>query len=166
MTQIRRCNANWRLARFLHSIAVMKLMELPAVLLSIAIALASGPLLGQQPDSPDRGDKINSPGAHIPRQQAPPPEGQQQQNADRVATNEPTDNMPGHRPPDNRWHAPIAALAGLLGITALLSHLGFAGPVASAIGGIVVIALLILIIFLVWWRMVRKYGISGRVPRR
>jgi hypothetical protein len=147
----------------------MRLMKFPAVLLWIVVALVSGPLFAQQPDSPDRGDKINSPGAHIPRQQAPPPEGQQQ-NADQVAANHPTDNptdnMPGHRPPDNRWHAPIAALAGLLGITALLAHLGLAGPVASAVGGIVIIALLILIIFLVWWHMVRKYGVSGRAPKR
>src|SRR5205809_6923753 len=91
---------NSGLARFLHLVTFMKLMELPAVLLSIAIVLASGPLFSQQPDSPDRGDKINSPGAHIPRQQAPPPEGQQKK-ADQVATNEPTGNMPGHRPPDN-----------------------------------------------------------------
>jgi len=142
----------------------MKLIS-PAVLLSMVVALASGPLFGQQPDSPDRGDKINSPGAHIPRQQAPPPENQQQK-GDQVATNHPTDNMPGHRPPDNRWHAPIAGLAGLLGITALLARLGFAGPVASAVGGIVVIALLLLTIFLIWYRLVRKYGISGRLPRR
>src|SRR4051812_4048082 len=146
-------------------VKVMRVMKFSAVLLLIVVALASGPLFSQQPDSPDRGDKINSPGAHIPRQQAPPPE-EQQQNADQVAANHPTDNMPGHRPPDNRWHAPIAALAGLLGITALLAHLGLAGPVASAVGGIVIIALLILIIFLVWWHMVRKYGISGRAPRR
>src|SRR3954470_7854680 len=145
-------------------LTVIRLMKFPAVLLLIVVALASGPLWGQQPDSPDRGDKINSPGAHVPRQQAPPPEGQQQ-NADQVATNQPTDSLPGHRPPDNRWHAPIAALAGLLGITALLSHLGLAGPVASAVGGIVIIGLLILLVFLIWWRMIRKYGISGRTSR-
>jgi len=147
----------------------MKLQTWPAFLVAIMVTLASAPLLAQQPDSPDRGDKINSPGAHIPRQQAPPPEGQQQnaeQNADQVATNQPTDNMPGHRPPDNRWHAPIAGLAGLLGITAVLAHFGLVGPVASAVGGVVIIALLILIIFLIWWHMVRKYGISGRAPRR
>ena len=143
----------------------MQSVKLPAVLLSILFVLASAWLFAQQPDSPDRGDKINSPAAHIPRQQAPPPEGQHQ-NADQVAANQPTDNLPGHRPPDNRWHAPLAAFAGLLGITALLAHLGFAGPVASAIGGIVVIALLILMVFLIWWRMVRKYGITGRASRR
>src|SRR4051794_19086475 len=144
----------------------MKFIKWRTVLISTIVALASGSVFSQQPDSPDRGDKINSPGAHLPRQQAPPPEGQQQQNADQVATNQPTDNVPGHRPPDNRWHAPIAAVAGLLGITALLSHLGLAGPVASAVGGIVIIGLLILMVFLIWWHMVRKYGISGRTSRR
>ena len=129
-------------------------------LLSLVLSLSSSAIFAQQPDSPDRGDKINSPGAAVPRQQAPPPENDQPKTTD--ASQSPADSVPGHRPPDNRWHAPIAALAGMLGLTALLAHFGIAGPVASAIGGVIVIALLILIIFLTWWRLIRKYGITRR----
>ena len=136
-------------------------LQLFSVLVALLLSLAGLPVLAQQPDSPDRGEKTNSPSAHIPRQQAPAPDNAQQKTAE-AGTVARTDAVPGHRPPDNRWHAPIAAFAGLLGITALLAHFGLAGPVASAVGGILVIALLILILFLVWWRIVRKYGIVGR----
>jgi hypothetical protein len=132
-----------------------------ALLFGLSLTVAGSPLLAQQPDSPDQGSKTNSPSGHIPRQQAPPPDSAQQNTAQSGVAAQ-SDAVQGHRPPDNRWHAPIAAFAGLLGITALLAHFGLAGPVASAVGGILVIALLIVLLFLVWWRIIRKYGIAGR----
>lgn len=41
-------------------------------LLALVLAAASFPLLAQQPDSPDQGDKTNSPSGFIPRQEAQP----------------------------------------------------------------------------------------------
>lgn len=129
-------------------------------LLALALVAASCPLQAQQPDSPDQGNKTNSPSGHIPRQQAPPPATAQQKTDPDPAAR--SDAVPGHRPPDARWHAPIAAFAGLIGITAVLSHFGMVGPVASAVGGIVVIGLLLVLVFLVWWHLIRKYRIVGR----
>ena len=132
------------------------------LLLGLALAAASFPLRAQQPDSPDQGDKTNSPSGHLPRQQAPPPGGADQQATETAGTAARNDSAPGHRPPDARWHAPIAAFAGLMGITALLAHFGLAGPVASAVGGIAVIGLLLVGAFLLWWHLIRKYRIVGR----
>ena len=129
-------------------------------LLALLLAAASFASLAQQPDSPDQVDKTNSPSGYIPRQQAPPPVRDPQPAIDPAAPR--NDSVPGHRPPDARWHAPLSGFAGLLGITALLSHFGLVGPVASAVGGIVVIALLLILVFLGWWHLIRKYRITGR----
>lgn len=64
---------------------------------------------------------------------------------------------PGQRSPTaapNRWLGPLAGLAAGLGIAALLSHLGLAGPLAEMLGGALMIGLLVLAAM--WlWRMLR-----------
>ncbi len=67
-----------------------------------------------------------------------------------------------HQPPDESLFAPISAIADALGISALLSGLGLQDPVASALGGIVIIGILIALIFLVWWKLMGRYRITGR----
>ena len=72
----------------------------------------------------------------------------------------------GHQPPDASLFTPLAAIADVLGITALLSHLGLEGRVASAVGGILIILLLIVLVFLVWWRLMRRYHVTEMRQRR
>ena len=72
----------------------------------------------------------------------------------------------GHQPPDASLFTPLAAIADVLGISALLSHLGMEGRVASAVGGILIILLLIVLVFLVWWRLMRRYHVTEMRQRR
>ncbi|MFN0041305.1 MAG: Tim44 domain-containing protein [Burkholderiales bacterium] len=54
----------------------------------------------------------------------------------------------------NRWLGPLTGLAAGLGIAALLSHLGLAGPMAEMLGNILMIALLAFAAMFLW-RMLR-----------
>jgi cobalamin biosynthesis Mg chelatase CobN len=72
----------------------------------------------------------------------------------------PVNKDSAHRPPDESLFTPLAAIADVLGISALLAHLGLEGQVASAVGGILIIALLILLVFLVWWNLMRRYHVT------
>jgi len=84
----------------------------------------------------------------------------------------PVDRSKAHQPPDESLFTPLAAIADVLGISALLSHFGLEDEVASAVGGILIIALLIVLVFVVWWNLMRRYRITdfqrrqGGEPRR
>jgi predicted lipid-binding transport protein (Tim44 family) len=58
------------------------------------------------------------------------------------------------RPAGNRWIGPLAGLAAGLGIAALLSHLGLAGPAMEMLASLFMIGLLVLAGLFVW-RMLR-----------
>lgn len=59
--------------------------------------------------------------------------------------------------PRNRWLGPIAGIAAGLGLAALFSHLGLAGPLAEMLGSFLMIALLVMAgLFL--WRMLKRGG--------
>ena len=69
----------------------------------------------------------------------------------------PQQAQPGQPPlqqPRNRWLGPLAGLAAVLGIAALLSHFGMMGALAETLGSFIMIALLVVAGLLVW-RMLR-----------
>ena len=78
----------------------------------------------------------------------------------------PVNQAAAHRPPDESLFSPLAAIADVLGISALLSHLGLEEQVASAVGGVLIIALLIVLVFLVWWHLMRRYHVTEMQHRR
>lgn len=78
----------------------------------------------------------------------------------------PVDQARAHRPPDESLFSPLAAIADVLGISALLSYLGLEEQVASAVGGMLIIALLIVLVFLVWWHLMRRYHVTEMQHRR
>jgi predicted lipid-binding transport protein (Tim44 family) len=99
---------------------------------------------------------------NVNRQQSAPPQKTPAQDAAAKPAQPQTPPAAG-----NRWLAPLAGIAAGLGIAALLSHFGLAGPFASALGSMLVIALLVFGAFFIW-RMLRgpRHAVANDAPMR
>jgi predicted lipid-binding transport protein (Tim44 family) len=144
---------------------MLRRLALAAVLTSLSIAVSL-------PDAEARrmgGGKSfgrQSSGAMQQHAQQPPSReaiGQPAQQSAQPVQPAPAAQQQGRPAAGNRWLGPLAGLAAGLGIAALLSHLGLAGPFASMLGSLLIVALLALGALFVW-RMLR--GAAPATARR
>lgn len=84
------------------------------------------------------------------------------------ATPAPTQSAPmaGAQPQRNRWLGPIAGIAAGLGLAALFSHLGLAGPLAEMLGSFLMIALLVMVGLFLWRMLKRGQGQASTMQRQ
>lgn len=68
------------------------------------------------------------------------------------------------QPQRNRWLGPVAGIAAGLGLAALFSHMGLAGPLAEMMGSFLMIALLVMAGLFIWRMLKRGQAQSAGQP--
>ena len=125
---------------------------------SVMVVLAAFAMIAQDAEARrlGGGKSFGRQSPNVTRQQAAPQQPAQQQQAQGAGSSQPQPAAP--QPAGNRWMGALGGLAAGLGISALLSHFGLMGPLASALGNVLMIGLLVLAAVLLWRLFTSRAG--------